>query len=216
MKLIKNRQKLIKIADSSEGGWRAVAEYTSNPLAEDSDDENRIYKAYVRAYSRIKKEKAKRKLPVPPARPTNFNIPVAATSKINRPGKCFSCNETGHWRRECPNLSRSCLSQNKISKNLFFCNNNVSGTSIDINIQNKNNVLKRSLIYDIKNKVNSITNNEIDMFKFVNIESPAGKLKTKLNNWRSVSTNQCILDVIEKGYKIPFMQIPEKVVFFGQ
>lgn len=123
MELIKNRQKLIKIADSSEGGWRVVAEYTSNPLADDSDDEKRIYKAQVRADSKIKKEKAKRKLP--PTRTTSYNIPVTAITNINRPGKCYSCNETGHWRRECPNLSRDGLSQNKISNNYFVCNNNV-------------------------------------------------------------------------------------------
>lgn len=172
MELIKNRQKLIKIADSSEVGWRVVAEYTSNPLADDSDDEKRIYKAQVRADSKIKKEKAKRKLP--PTRPTSYNIPVTAITNINRPGKGYSCNETGHWRRECPILSRDGLSQNKIRNNIFFCNNNVSCTSIDINIQDKNNVLKRSLIYDINNKVNSMANNKIDMFTLVNIESPSG------------------------------------------
>jgi hypothetical protein len=35
--LIKNRQKLIKLADSSEAGWRVVDGYVSNSLAEDSD-----------------------------------------------------------------------------------------------------------------------------------------------------------------------------------
>jgi hypothetical protein len=45
MDLMKNRQKLIKLADSSDVGWRVVDEYVSNPLAEDSDDEKKIYKA---------------------------------------------------------------------------------------------------------------------------------------------------------------------------
>ena len=59
MEMIKSRQKLIKLADSSDAGWRVVDEYTTNPLAEDSEDEKRIYKAQSRADSKIKKEKAK-------------------------------------------------------------------------------------------------------------------------------------------------------------
>ena len=48
MDLITNRQKLITLADSSDAGWRMVDEYVSNPLAEDSEDEKKIYKAQTR------------------------------------------------------------------------------------------------------------------------------------------------------------------------
>jgi hypothetical protein len=53
MDLMKNRQKLIKLADSSDAGWRVVDEYVSIPLAEDSDDEKKIYKAQTRAESKL-------------------------------------------------------------------------------------------------------------------------------------------------------------------
>ena len=40
--LLKHRQKVIKLADQSEQRWRTVAEYETNPIASDSDDEKRI------------------------------------------------------------------------------------------------------------------------------------------------------------------------------
>ena len=43
---LKQRNKLIKIADSSEVRWETVRRYEANPLASDSEDENKIFKAY--------------------------------------------------------------------------------------------------------------------------------------------------------------------------
>jgi hypothetical protein len=42
---IAKRNKLIKIADTSEGGWETVRQYQTNPIASDTDDETRINKA---------------------------------------------------------------------------------------------------------------------------------------------------------------------------
>ena len=47
--LISNRQKVIRLADSSELGWSVVKEYQSNPLASDSEDEKRMMQAEARA-----------------------------------------------------------------------------------------------------------------------------------------------------------------------
>ena len=47
--LLRHRQKVIKLADQSEHGWRTVAEYETNPIASDSEDEKRIYRAEARA-----------------------------------------------------------------------------------------------------------------------------------------------------------------------
>lgn len=52
--IIKKRQKLIKLADSSEAKWRAVDEYTRNPIASDSEDEKKISKAQARAERKVR------------------------------------------------------------------------------------------------------------------------------------------------------------------
>ena len=42
IKLVAERQKLIKLANPSDYGWEVVSEYTTDVLAENSDNEKRI------------------------------------------------------------------------------------------------------------------------------------------------------------------------------
>ena len=49
IELLSHRQKLVKLADSSEQGRKVVKEYEANPLGEDSDDEKKIYRAQMKA-----------------------------------------------------------------------------------------------------------------------------------------------------------------------
>ena len=46
---LRNRNKLIRIADSSAGEWDTVRLYEVNPIASDSEEESKIYKAENRA-----------------------------------------------------------------------------------------------------------------------------------------------------------------------
>ena len=55
-KLLRKRQKLIKIADKSRDGWQVVAEYESDELASGSEDEKRLKKARETA-SRKRRQK---------------------------------------------------------------------------------------------------------------------------------------------------------------
>lgn len=109
--IIGHRQKLIQLADSSELGWRVVHEYETNPLADDSEDERRMYKAEARANRKLKAERAKKSKS---GRPAPYRRPVATTStsttdhvtpKTGRPGLCFQCGKIGHWKKECPGIS---------------------------------------------------------------------------------------------------------------
>ena len=55
--VLKKRNKLIRIADKSEGEWKTVDEYLSDEVASDSEHEKRIRAADNRAVKKIKSSK---------------------------------------------------------------------------------------------------------------------------------------------------------------
>ena len=57
---LEQRNKLIKLADKSEVGWKLVDEYVANDLTENSDDEKRIFKSEARATKKIKESRQKK------------------------------------------------------------------------------------------------------------------------------------------------------------
>ncbi|CAC5398635.1 unnamed protein product [Mytilus coruscus] len=75
---IKRRNKLVKIADSSEGGWETVRQYESNPVASNSDDESKINKAESRA---IRKRNAKGKKST--SKKANYSAPSTPSQFVD-------------------------------------------------------------------------------------------------------------------------------------
>ena len=53
-KFVRERQKLIRLADRSEHGWATVEEYLEGELVDNSDDEKRMQKAEFRAGRKLK------------------------------------------------------------------------------------------------------------------------------------------------------------------
>ena len=47
--IVQERQKIIKLADSSDLGWKVAQEYESNPIADDSEDKKRMHRALSKA-----------------------------------------------------------------------------------------------------------------------------------------------------------------------
>ena len=127
LRMIANRQKLIKIADRSEYGWGVVAEYEADDLASGSEDEKRLEKAEKAAERKaFKKRKiaagaSSRSGGARPAKTAMGNLQQLPMGRFSaggpsqqptqsmriqaRPvqavGPCFMCGELGHLKRAC-------------------------------------------------------------------------------------------------------------------
>ena len=91
LKLICERQKLIRMADRSEHGWATVEEYLEDELADNSDDEKRMQKAEFRAGRKLKAaaaKTAKKKVGLLQKRPGQ--VPIKYTPPPSGPATQFS------------------------------------------------------------------------------------------------------------------------------
>eukprot|EP00057_Strongylocentrotus_purpuratus_P015406 XP_011669880.1 PREDICTED: uncharacterized protein LOC105440944 [Strongylocentrotus purpuratus] len=121
---IAKRNKLIRITDKSEDGWKVVDEYLSEELASDSDDEKKIRAAQSKAaskrrtkasrgktpYRRVRRPMASESHPNPESGSFRRYLPQSrpqlgqAGGGFRQPrgtDLCFACGKPGHWRRNC-------------------------------------------------------------------------------------------------------------------
>ncbi|CAB4015452.1 Hypothetical predicted protein [Paramuricea clavata] len=82
---IEARMKLIKLADTSDHGWQTVAEYMTNELADNSDDEKRIDRAEKTAEKKAKKAKASKTSKSRPFQGYPNRIPYRNSMASRRP-----------------------------------------------------------------------------------------------------------------------------------
>lgn len=200
----------------AELGWRVVNEYVSNPLASDSEDEKRIYKAEARAtrkYKAEKSKKAKRSRSTPYGRqfPSKINNDQGSTTSQQTkrpPGLCFACGKPGHWKGS-PECTVN-TSNNKISINF----ETVSQKSMPHVEVSDINMISESRAFSDCKQVAQFTKSPINLSnrgENVKVVSPVGRLKNCLPKWQQATDSRYILDVVENGYKLPFKEIPSRV-----
>ena len=102
-KKLVHRNKLIKIADRSEGGWSTVFEYERGDVADNSDDEKKIRRAESRAVKR-KKLLPRRSVDQPRQQTTQSQYLFRGPSNEKEENAiCWRCGQVGHFRNRCPN-----------------------------------------------------------------------------------------------------------------
>ncbi|XP_053401280.1 uncharacterized protein LOC128557630 [Mercenaria mercenaria] len=163
--MIKKRQKLVQLADSSELGWRVVAEYETNPIASDSDDEKKMYKAEARAARKVNFEKSKirrgrafpyrrqRQVPDTPS-------PSGVMQRNRRPGLCFTCGKPGHWKMECNQNSSNSNIKLSRSNSCMFCK--CKDSKFDTNIEKLSVAGKKTSQNEMSDIQRRSTNGTVD------------------------------------------------------
>ncbi|VDI41867.1 Hypothetical predicted protein [Mytilus galloprovincialis] len=201
--LLTHRQKLVKMADQSESGWKTVEEYQTDSLADNSEDEKIIRRANVRAAQKMKAErKTKKSRFTPISHPTSTRssapIPVQTSLPVHRPGKCYECGKSGHWRKD-----HAAMKQNfdKISIDFEYLSD--CQDFEEFGISDSENIK-----YDCLNKSSFLNENNMLISKQVDTRSPMGMLKKAFNHWTKSGANDQVLEVIKYGYKLPFYTVP--------
>ncbi|XP_060566448.1 inter-alpha-trypsin inhibitor heavy chain H3-like [Ruditapes philippinarum] len=203
---LSHRQKCIKLTDSSEHGWNVVNEYEAHPLADNSDDEKKIYKAQMQAERKVQRERRTRSRRYAPyslsGNPSSGTTPPTGTRSqaqmVNRKPGCL--------RVDC----RVAQTESQVDKNIqishfdsvFSCSKLNSGVSeneilLDTKLSNKTEMLSKSV---------PITSDNGDV-----LVSPVGRLRSSYKHWQAAGAGEYILDIVRNGYKLPFKKIPTSV-----
>ena len=102
-------------------------------------------------------------------------------------GLCFACGRQGHWRQDCPTVKAT----------------EGKGHHEKLSIHSKIGIFKASDLLIERHTCKP---------KSSNIISPVGRLRSRYNNLANITSNSYILDIVDHGYKIPFINTPPSVI----
>ncbi|KAJ8317960.1 LOW QUALITY PROTEIN: hypothetical protein KUTeg_003051 [Tegillarca granosa] len=94
---LKQRQKLIKLADSSQLGWLTAEEYSLNAISEDSDDEKKIQRAENAALRKFKAKTREFNWRGNRTQPYSFDAGSSTTRNSNATSTHFSNMNKGFF-----------------------------------------------------------------------------------------------------------------------
>ena len=221
IEILKNRQKLIVIADSEKLGWHVADEYETNELASDDEDEKRLWKSANRAERKAKedqREKSRKRprsatafattSPVPIA---PMNLPFSTLSAVNVPQAqrrryidksrdvCRSCGRVGHWSNECTGPLPTVPSHTSVTPVATSKLSTSTTYGGFINSEEDFSETDFSLGEEFSTPPLSTG---------CSLPTPVGRLHSNLDFWKQVTQSQMILCIIQSGYIIPFYNFP--------
>ncbi|CAG2216869.1 unnamed protein product [Mytilus edulis] len=127
--------------------------------------------------------KTKKSRFTPIAHPTSNRssapIPVQTSLPVHRPGKCYECGKSGHWRKD-----HAAMKQNfdKISIDFEYLSD--CQDFEEFGISDSENIK-----YDCLNKSSFLKENNMLISKQVDTRSPMGMLKKALDHWTKSGAN---------------------------
>ena len=221
IEILKNRQKLIVIADSEKLGWHVADGYETNELASDDEDEKRLWKSANRAERKAKedqREKSRKRprsatafattSPVPIA---PMNLPFSTLSAVNVPQAqrrryidksrdvCRSCGRVGHWSNECTGPLPTVPSHTSVTPVATSKLSTSTTYGGFINSEEDFSETDFSLGEEFSTPPLSTG---------CSLPTPVGRLHSNLDFWKQVTQSQMILCIIQSGYIIPFYNFP--------